>query len=111
MGVVGGGDELGLAHGAGPRAFHGVGLDITVLQDLQGRDQLRLGKSRAAAFISQGGQGADHRFVALELAEVAFHAPHRHQHVAINAIALFDLAQQFSVFFQQALAIANAQRR
>ncbi|MNF92375.1 hypothetical protein D3C84_750180 [compost metagenome] len=60
MGVVGGGDELGLAHGARPRAFHGVGLDIAILQDLQGGDQLCLGEGRATAFIGQGSQGADH---------------------------------------------------
>ncbi|MNN18590.1 hypothetical protein D3C81_1318020 [compost metagenome] len=54
MGVVGGGDELGLAHGAGPGATHGLWLDVAMLDDLQRGNQLILGKLRAAAFIRKG---------------------------------------------------------
>ncbi|MNH16299.1 hypothetical protein D3C79_759340 [compost metagenome] len=111
MGVVGGRDELGLAHGAGPRATHGLRLDVAMLDDLQRSDQLVLGELRAAALIGQGSQRADHRLVALELAEVAFHAPYRDQHLAIDAIALLDAGQQFGVLLQQLLAVAYTQGR
>ncbi|MCY1442602.1 hypothetical protein D9M71_589770 [compost metagenome] len=111
MGVVGGRDELGLAHGAGPRAAHCLWLDVAMLDDLQRGDQLVLGELRAAAFIGQGGQRADDRLVALELAEVAFHAPHRDQHLAVDAIALLDAGQQFGVLLQQLLAVTHTQGR
>ncbi|MNN77151.1 hypothetical protein D3C81_1935900 [compost metagenome] len=60
MGVVGGRDELGLAHGAGPRATHGFRLDVAMLDNLQRGDQLVLGELRATAFIGQRGQRANH---------------------------------------------------
>ena len=72
---------------------------------------MALGEFRATAFIRQGGQGTDHRFVALKGAEVAFHSPHRDQCLAINAVALFDTTQQVGILLQQSLAIAHAQRR
>ncbi|MNP74848.1 hypothetical protein D3C76_1717880 [compost metagenome] len=56
MGVVGGRNELGLAHGAGPRAAHGFRLDVAVLDDLQSGDQLVLGELGAAPLVGQGGQ-------------------------------------------------------
>lgn len=54
VGVVGGRDELGLPHRTGPGAEHLLGLDIAVLEDLQGGQQLAVGKGRAATFVGQG---------------------------------------------------------
>ncbi|MNP00150.1 hypothetical protein D3C76_919360 [compost metagenome] len=56
VGVVGGRDELGLAHGARPGAQHFLGFDIALLEDLQGGDQLRVSETGATPFVGQGGQ-------------------------------------------------------
>ncbi|MCY1378078.1 hypothetical protein D9M69_656840 [compost metagenome] len=101
MGVVGGRDELGLAHGAGPGTEHLFGFDVALLQDLQGRDQLRVGEAGTAAFVGQGRQRVDHRLAALELAKIAFHAPHGHQRLTINAITLLDALQDVGVLVDQ----------
>ncbi len=69
-----------------------------MLDDLQCRQQLRLCKGWASAFIGQGRQGADYRIVALELAEVTLHAPHRHQRLAVDAITLLDALQDVGIF-------------
>ena len=106
--VVGAGDKLGLAHGAGPGATHAAGLHVAMLENAQRREQLFVGKRWAAAFIGQGGEGGDHRLVAHVLAEVAFHAPDRHQCVAVDAVALLDGLQGAGVFGQQRLATAHA---
>ena len=111
VGQVGGGNELGLAHGAGPGAAQAGAADVAALQDLQGRQQLVFGETWAAAFIGQGGEGADHRLLAHELAEAAFHAPDGDQRLAVDAVALLDGIQCGGVFGQQGLALAHAQRR
>ena len=77
-----------------------------MLDNLQRRQQLGLGESRATAFVGQGRQRTDHRLVALELAEITLHAPHRHQRFAVDAITLFDARQQRAVLRQQGLALA-----
>ncbi len=111
VGVVGGRNELGLAHRPGPRAEHFLRSDIALLQDLQRRDQLCMSKCGATAFVGQGRQRVDHRFGALELTEVAFHAPYRHQCLAIHAITLFDVLQDVGVLTDQRLPLAHSQRR
>ena len=97
MGVVGGRDELRLAHGASPGAEHLLRRDVALLQNLQGGNQLRVGKPRATTFVGESGQRVDHRLAALELPEVAFHAPHRHQRLPVNAITLLDALQDIGV--------------
>lgn len=81
-----------------------------MLNDLQGGNQLAVGKGRAPSFIRQGCQGANHRLVALEVTEIALHAPNGHQGLAINAIALFDPLQDVAVLDQQCLALAYPYR-
>ncbi len=81
------------------------------MQDLQRGDQLRMGKPWAPSFVGQGRQGVDHRLAALELAEVALHAPHRHQRLAIDAITLLDALQDLGILLDQALAFVDPQWR
>lgn len=79
-----------------------------MLDDLQCSQQLALCEARTTAFVGQGRQRADHRLVALELAEVAFHTPDRDEGLAVDAITLFDALQYRAVLQQQGLALAHA---
>jgi len=78
-----------------------------VLEDLQRRDQLALGKGGAAPFVGEGGQRADHRLVAHDLAETALKAPDGDQGFAIDAVACLDAVQGCGVLVQQALSAAD----
>ncbi len=108
--VVGGRDELGLAHGAGPGADHEGGRNVAVLENLQGGEQLGVGEFRAASFIGEGRQGADHVLVAHVRTVVALHAPDRHHRIRIHRIARVDFAEDARMLRQARLALANAQR-
>ena len=105
--LVGGGDELGLAHRAGPGALHALWLHVTLLEDRERGEQLVVGELRAATFVGEGCQRADHAHVAGIGAEVAFHAPDGDQGVALHAVALLDAAQGLGMLGEQALAIAH----
>src|SRR6185503_14506773 len=51
--LIGGGDELRVAHGAGPGAVHLLDRDIAPLHDLERRDQLLAGEARLGVVISE----------------------------------------------------------
>src|SRR5690606_6782454 len=95
VGLVTGGDELGMAHGARPGALQMAFVYVARLQDLECRNQLRAGKFRALLVgVTQGGQRAHdiaHHVVPLEdLTVVGFHRPDGKKDVAVNAVALLD---------------------
>lgn len=100
VGVVGGGNELGLAHGAGPGAAHPLGADVAALEDLQGGEQLGASELRPPAFVSEGGQRANDRLVAHDLAKAAFQTPHGDKRLAIHTVAVFDAGQRVGMFGQ-----------
>ena len=90
MGQVGGGDELGLAHGPGPGAAQRGARGVARTQDFQGRLDLPLGPAAAAAVSGQGGHAAQHIHVALDAAEVALHRPDGDQYLARHAELLLN---------------------
>ncbi len=81
-----------------------------MLENLQGGEQLGVGEFRAASFIGEGRQGADHVLVAHVRTVVALHAPDRHHRIRIHRIARVDFAEDARMLRQARLALANAQR-
>ena len=106
--VIGGGHELGLAHGAGPGTDHAIAGYIAVLQDLQGGQQLSTPEALAATVIGQGGEGADYAVATDIVTEVALQAPDGHQDLRFDAILLLDTLQHGVVLGQQYSAAADA---
>src|SRR3546814_13119014 len=73
------GNELKLAHGAGPGAGHLGDADVALVEDLQGVEELGAEEVVASALVRQGRQRGDHRFTAGVVAQVALQAPEGHQ--------------------------------
>ena len=88
-----GGHELGMAEGAGPGASQRRGIDVAVLDDLQGRHQLagEIGLT-ARRVAGQRGERLHQRPIAEILAEIRLDAPNARDHVAIDAETGFRLA-------------------
>ncbi|MNZ84251.1 hypothetical protein D3C78_1029990 [compost metagenome] len=78
-----------------------------MLEDRERGEQLVVGELRAATFVGEGRQRADHAHVAGIGAEVALHAPDGDQGVALHAVALLDAVQGVGMLGEQALAIAH----
>lgn len=93
------------------QALHLLRRHVALLEDLQGGEQLVVGELRAAPFMRQGGQRADHAQAAGIAAEIAFHAPDGDHEASVDAIALFDGAQDIGMFGEQALAGEDPARR
>ena len=108
IGQIGRGNELGMAHGAGPAAGHMRRVDVARLQDLQRRDQLAAEEIAAIALIGQGRQRLDQRQVAAPLAIGRFHAPDGSDHFLIDAVSGLDAAQHAAVLRQRRAAIVLA---
>ena len=112
IGLVGGRDELGVAHRTGPGAGHAARADIAALQDLQRRDQLRAAIfGAAAALIGERRQRADgvlDDLVVLQHGAIGrFHAPDGDDDGAVDAIGRLDAGELRTIVAQRRLAVLH----
>jgi len=91
---VTGGHELGLAEGAGPRAFQAGQIYVTAIDDLERGEELGTEEGRAARIVGQRGQCRDGRANAGEAAEIGFEPPHRDHDPRRDAVLLADLGEE-----------------
>ena len=106
--LIGGGDELRVAHGAGPGAVHLLDRDIAALHDLERRDQLLAGEARLGVVISERRQRPDHIHVAWLRAVIRLHPPNGDDDGAVDAVALLQHVEQRLVLLELLLAGGDA---
>ena len=111
VGEVGGGNELGMSHGACPRAGEPVGGDDPALQDPESGDDLGLRIGAPPAVVCQGSERAHHSHRALVLAEIAFHAPDRHQDMPVDSVFALEGGEKSGLLGELALPRFDAGRR
>ena len=97
-----------MAHRPGPAAGHVVDIDITLLDDLQRRDQLAFEKRAAPPVKGQCRQRLDHMERAAFGAIGAFQPPDGHHNRFVHAIGRLDLFQQRAVGRQRRLTVGDA---
>ncbi len=101
---VGRRNELGVTHGARPRAVHGLVADIAVLQDLQRRNHLRPRELGLGAGAGQSRQRLNHVLVAGLGAVVRLHTPNGNEDVPVHAVFGLELIEQRLVLDELLLA-------
>lgn len=89
----GGGQELGLTEGAGPRADQPVEGNVAVLEDFECGKQLFPEEPVAATLAGPGQQRADQRAGSHRPAVIRFDAPHGHDRLPVDAGLGFDGGQ------------------
>ena len=106
--LEGGGHELCVAEGAGPRADQALGRDVTGLQDAHGGIQLAAEEGLAPAVAGQRAECLHQRVLAQALPEVALHTPDRHHSRRLDAEALLHARQRVRVLPQHGLSLLHA---
>ena len=107
------GHPLRVAHGAGPRADHGVGPRPVAIDDLERVDQFGFPIAAAARLAEgEGGECRDDRphvfRIVDDIAERRFHAPQAEQHIAVDAVVALEARQQPGIFLGALLAGGDA---
>ena len=106
--LVGGGDELGLPEGAGPRPVELVERQVATVDQLEGGDQLAAPEFRPPpAQADQRRQGMGQEIAAGFPAVVGFDPPHRRDHVAIDAVAPLGRPQHIVISGHHRAAVAD----
>src|SRR3546814_15751284 len=80
------GNELKLAHGAGPGAGHLGDADVALVEDLQGVEELGAEEVVAPAAVRQGTQRGANGEAAGVVADVALQAPEGHKEARLSAV-------------------------
>jgi hypothetical protein len=106
--VIGCGNELRVAHGAGPRSVHALEGDVAVLEDLQRGDDLRFGELGLGPGAVERAERADDVLVAGLRAVVRLHTPDGDEDVTVDAVFGFELIEQCLVLDQLLLARLDA---
>ena len=106
--LIGRGDELRVAHGAGPRAVHRLDTDVAALENLERGDELLPGEARLGVVIGERGERADHVHVAGLGAVIQLHPPDGDDDGAIDAVALLQNIEQRLVLLELLLAAGDA---
>src|SRR3546814_14664614 len=88
------GNELKLAHGAGPGAGHLGDADVALVEDLQGVEDLGAEEVVAPALVRTRRQRGDHRVAARVVAEVALQSQAGHHEARLPAEPGGDLLHQ-----------------